>query len=302
MIQVSAPVRAHLAAVADHAATLPNLVEATRHMMGNYSLNGVERPLVCESWRLSVGGVDSEWFLPAGGDAKQRILYLHGGGWISGSIDTHRHLIDALAGATGRAVLAINYRLAPENPFPKGLEDCGTALEWIAANGPDGASAATHVTVAGDSAGGNLAATTTVRALSRRDRRPDALVLLAPVTDIRASAGLPIGLDDPVVRADNMAALCSLYLDARGRADDPLASPITAPDELLGDFPKTLIQVGSDEFLRDQSIALAGRLWNRNVPVQLSVWANMPHVFQMFPQELPQAARAFREIAEFLTD
>lgn len=308
MTDTIASVRTHLAALATSAGDYPDAAQATRFMMSNYSENGTERGLLCEQRPVSADGIDAVWFVPSNANMARRGVYIHGGGWMAGSVETHRHLIDAIAVASGRPILGLNYRLAPEHPFPAGLEDCGTALQWARANGPDGPSEADTVAVLGDSAGGNLVAATTLRAIARSDHLPDALVMLAPVTDVRVDCPPAFGLNDPVVSAEGMAATAPFYLtgtaelDDPARLADPLVSPVTATSDQLSRFPRTLIQAGSDEYLRDQSVALATGLWNAHVPVHLSIWANQIHVFHLFLNDIPHAEPAIREIAAFLEE
>jgi acetyl esterase/lipase len=306
MVDGSAAIRDHLANLAVSAGEYSDAAQATRYMMGNYSNNGTKRALNCERRPVSADGVDAVWFIPSGADTSRRGVYIHGGGWMAGSTDTHKYLIDAIAVATGRPILGLDYRLAPEHPFPAGLEDCARALAWCRANGPDGPSQAADVALLGDSAGGNLVATTTLRAISKGEALPDALVMLAPVTDVRASVPPATGLRDPVVSAEGMAATAPFYvagkaeLDDTSVLDDPLVSPVAASAEQLAKFPRTLIQAGSDEYLRDQGVALAAGLWSAGVAVHLSVWANQIHVFHLFLNDIPVADLAIGEIATFL--
>lgn len=306
MSDSSDAVRAHLAQLASVAGGFPDAVQATRHMMGNYSNNGTERALLCERRPVSADGVKATWFIPEGADMARRCVYIHGGGWMAGSTNTHAHLIDAIAVAIKRPVLGLDYRLAPEHPFPAGLEDCAKALAWCRDNGPEGPAPAANVALLGDSAGGNLVATATLHAISKGEKTADALVMIAPVTDVRANCPPATGLQDPVVSAEGMAATAPFYINGSAevgdpsRLDDPLISPVAATTEQLAQFPRTLIQAGSDEYLRDQSVALAAGLWNAGVPVHLSVWANQIHVFHLFLNDLPAAELAISEIATFL--
>lgn len=214
-------VREYLANLALSAGEYSTAAQATRFMMGNYSNIGTEHALSCERRPISAGGVDAVWFIPSGADLSRRGVYIHGGGWMAGSTDTHQHLIDAIAVATGRPILGLDYRLAPENPFPAGLEDCAKALAWCRGNGPDGPSQAADVALLGDSAGGNLVATTTLRAIAKGETLPDALVMLAPITDVRESVPAATGLRDTVVSMEGMAAIASFYIAGKAELDDP---------------------------------------------------------------------------------
>jgi epsilon-lactone hydrolase len=152
----------------------------------------------------------------------------------------------------------------------------------------------------GDSAGGNLAAASMINALTGGTVVPDALIMLSPVTDFRPASTPVLGTVDSVALGSGRSSIVDYYLQGNCADDDPLASPLAASAEILAGFPPTLVQVGSDEYLRDQGVDFAAALWNAGVPVHLSVWPNMPHVFQLFIQELGCARRAIREIAEFL--
>lgn len=250
---------------------------------------------------VDVDGVTGEWFVPADADTTKRILYFHGGGWFLNSVDTHRRLIAEIARVARRPVLAIDYRLAPEHAFPKGLEDCATALAWLFDNGPNGPEAARDVAVAGDSSGGNLTAAVTLHALANGGRAPDRIALICPVTDPRQPPRRPEpkGLDDPAMANEVVVFTLTHYTPDDPSGDNPLIAPLSAGPDLLRRFPPTLIQVGSDEFLRDQCVEFAAALWSEDVPVHLSVWPKMPHVWHHFIDELPRARQAIREIVEF---
>ncbi|WP_174285646.1 alpha/beta hydrolase [Sphingomonas bacterium] len=296
-------VKQHLWDLASRNGNAADPIGMIRAFMADYSETGVSRPsLNCQVRPWALGSLGGEWFIPADADNSKRILYVHGGAWIAGSIDTHRHLIDAIAQAAGRPTLAIDYRLAPEDSFPAGLEDCAAALAWVIAHDPYGRASNGEVALIGDSAGGNLAAAATLDALERNAPVPSSVVLLSPVLDARPSSSPALGIDDPVGREGGSNSLLPLYRPDGGGADDFRISPITAPDELLARFPRTLIQASSDEYLRDEAVAFARALWDQGRPVGLHIIANMPHVFQLFTDELPEARMAIHEIASFLAD
>ncbi|MEN8160954.1 MAG: alpha/beta hydrolase fold domain-containing protein, partial [Myxococcota bacterium] len=132
-------------------------IEGNRRMVDRYGdVDPSVRDFEAEVRKRSVGGVPCEWLLAPGADPDRRLLYIHGGGWTSGGLDSHRPLSARLSATSGCAVLAVDYRLAPEHAFPAGLEDCIASYGWLRANGPAGAEPARSVFVAGDSAGGNL--------------------------------------------------------------------------------------------------------------------------------------------------
>lgn len=293
-------IKAHLSNLVASANDLPDIVTAIRYMMEGYCKTGVDRPLACRTEPIRLDGFTAEWIIPARADPRRRIVYLHGGGWFAGSTGTHRHLLDLLASATGRSVMSVDYRMAPEYPFPASLDDARTAFGWARLNGPDGPGTVTHLALLGDSAGGNLSAALVVDLLRRGKPVPDALGLLSPVLDFRRPKQAAQGLDDVTCTADSLIEISRSYLQDATTVDDPLVSPSAADAAVLARFPATLIQTGSQEYLRDQDVAFAASLWNQGVIVQLSVWAGQPHAFHLFPQELSAARRAIDEIAAFL--
>jgi acetyl esterase len=222
-------------------------------------------------------------YVPPGG-AHGTVVYLHGGGWGVGSIESVDRLVRILAVEAGARVLSVGYRLAPEHPYPAGLEDAETVLRWAAArfDGP--------LAVAGDSAGANLA---TVAA--RRAGVPLALqALFYPVCDL--------GLDTPSYREfgdggyrltrDDMAFFAGLY---GGSADDPDVSPLRAPLEALRGSPPAYVITCSHDVLRDEGEAYAARLREAGVAVELRRWPGMVHGFLRWPAVVDAARDGLRE-------
>ena len=254
---------------------------------------------------VSAGGVPAEWILPtewkSGPGA--RLVYLHGGGWAAGSLDSHRPLAASLAKQLGYPVLLIGYSLAPEHPFPAALQDCAKALAWARKFGPDGSSETHCLGLAGDSAGGNIAAATVVKAVEEGGERPDRLLLLSASLDLSPQPGRADIVDPMVDLSQQEPALngiLALYAQGRATAADPLVSPLRASDETLAQFPPTLLQVSSNEFLLWDAQQFAQRLVANGVRAHLSVWPLMPHVWQLFPF-LPETAEALAEAAVFLS-
>lgn len=249
---------------------------------------------------VSAGGVPAEWVVADGGSSRHRIVYVHGGGWIAGGPEAYRGLAAELARRSGAAILVVDYRLAPEHPFPAGLDDCSTALAWAAGHGPDEAqSTALSLALAGDSAGGNLAAATCLQAVTSSARVPDRLVLIAGVLG-GASELARTGRDDPIITAEGIAGSYALYAGDAAAATDPRISPLHAGREVLKRFPPTLIQASSTEFLLADSKRFAQRLEEADVRVSLSIWPGLPHVWQVFLGILPEASLALQEIADFV--
>ncbi|MCB1757396.1 MAG: alpha/beta hydrolase [Gammaproteobacteria bacterium] len=239
-----------------------------------------------------------EWVCADNADPDRRILYIHGGSWVSGSFAGYRALASRISKAAGAAVLLVDYRLAPEHRFPAGLDDCVEAFLWMLGHGPDGPADARNAFICGDSAGGNLALATLLRLQAGQKKLPDAVLALSPATDFTAaspSLQTNAGLD-PIIHPMVYSALQPVYL---GDADprDPFASPI------FGDFsqaPPILLQVGSAEVLLDDSVRLAEHAREQGCEVELQVWEGMPHVFQGFAPRLADASRALEKIGAFV--
>ncbi|GAB1268133.1 alpha/beta hydrolase [Aurantivibrio infirmus] len=282
----------------------PSLIESIRYVMDHYCGEDIKRlTALTENISVQFETFDGEWFVPSKCNTKRRVLFLHGGGWVSGSVDTHRHLIADIAEQSACAVLAINYRLAPEHKYPKGLNDCIEAYQLICSNGPKQKSEAEEITIIGDSCGGNLSVVTTLHSIKNQLRVPDKLVLLSPVLDVSNQSNEPCGVDDLIVSREGMKQITQEYLeqDSLALSETQEVSPIKTDKSFLKLFPSTLLQVGTEEYLRDETICFAKRLWELNKTVQLSVWPHMPHDFQLFAKELTEAREAIREICQFIS-
>ena len=259
------------------------------------------RPPADESVRcipVDVDGVPGEWVIAEGADPDLRMLYLHGGGYISGSGAYYLALGAHISAAAACAVLLLDYRLAPEDPFPAALEDCVRAHEWLSVSGPDGPGAARATCIAGDSAGGGLTLSTLMALRNRGQGLPAGGIALSPFADLtlageslRSEAEL-----DPIMSPRCLPDFVALYL-GDADASDPLVSPA------LGDYtglPPLLIQVGEHEIIRDDSVAVAARARADGVDVTLEVWAGMFHVFQSHEPLLPEGREAIEHIAAFV--
>jgi monoterpene epsilon-lactone hydrolase len=244
--------------------------------------------------RMKIGEIPCEWVVAPGADADVRLLYLHGGGWVSGSGGNYLPLAAAISAAAQCAVLLPDYRLAPEHPFPAGLEDCIAAHDWLMGNGPAGPGPAKATFIAGDSAGGNLTLATLLALRDRMRPLPAGGIALSAATDFTLSSQSLKTVDDPIISARTMPEFRERYL---GQTDptDPLASPV------FGDYrglPPLLIQVGEQEMLRDDSVRVARKALSDGIPVKFEVWPGMVHVFQI--RGLPESREAIEQIAEFM--
>jgi acetyl esterase/lipase len=246
--------------------------------------------------RVKVGKIPCEWVVALGADPDVRLLYLHGGGFVSGSGGFYLAMAAHISAAAKCAVLLPDYRLAPEHPFPEGLEDCIAAHEWIRANGPSDAGPARATFIAGDSAGGGLTLSTLLALRDRHRPLPAAGIPLSPVTDFMLASESLKTVADPIISARTMPEFRDLYL-SKTDPRNPLASPV------FGDYhgiPPLLIQVGEHEMLRDDSIRVVAKARSDGIRVKLEVWPGMFHVFQSHEPLLPEARQAIRHMADFM--
>lgn len=239
------------------------------------------------------GGVPALWAVPKGSDEDRVLLCIHGGGFIGGSMFTHRKLYAHLAKAAGTRALIVNYRLLPEGVHPVPAEDAVTAYRWLLGQGID----PRYIAVAGDSSGGGVSIGMQVRARDLGLPLPAATLLLSPWVDMTVSgdtmlsnAGKDALFNEPWVRqmAENFLGGTS--------PRDPQASPLHA--DLTG-FGPVYIQVGDQELLLDDSRRLAQRAEKAGVDVRLDVFPDQQHTFQMMAGRAPEATDAVRSMAEW---
>ena len=242
-----------------------------------------------ETEQVSAGGVPAEWTTAPGADPKRVVLYVHGGGYVFGSILSHRHLVAEIGRVAGCRTLALDYRLAPEHPFPAPVEDTLAAYRFLLSSGIE----PRHITIAGDSAGGGLVVAAMVAIKQAGLNQPACGWAISPWVDMEALGGtFATRADtDPTVSKETILEIAQTYL---GGADprSPLAAPIYA--DLTGIAP-LLIQVGAAEVLLDDALALAGKAGAADVPVRLEVWPEMIHVWHMFHRMLGAGRRAVGE-------
>ncbi len=245
--------------------------------------------------KFTIGDMPAEWISPYYGNLGRRIiLYCHGGGYVCGGLEYAGVLGTKLAAHTGLDVLTFAYRLAPEHKYPAPLEDALEAWKYL----KDIGIRASHIIVAGDSAGGNLALELCLHLKNKGEKQPAALVLFSPWTDMSAE-GYTYESEkenDPVISKIYVENARRAYL---GEEETDYKNPNYSPlyGELSG-LPNTLIQVGMSEVLRYDSVALAKRMKKSGVDVKLQIYKNGWHVFQQFPTLL--AKQAFIKVQEFL--
>jgi len=263
--------------------------------------------IVSACTQTDAGGVPAEWVVAPGADTNRRFLYIHGGAFIAGSPTSHRVITSKLSEISDSAVLAIDYRLMPEHKRIECVEDCRSAYDWLLGNGLEGPSKATAVYVAGDSAGGNLTLSLLAWVRDTQRREPNAAIALSPVTDMRmVNPSIKSNLHSDVMLKPLAKRLSKLprwvmalggYFMAKHNPLDPVISPLLGN---LNDLAPLLIQASEIEILRDDGRRYVNKAAAAGSDATLQLWANMPHVWQMFYPELPAAREAFGEIEAFL--
>jgi epsilon-lactone hydrolase len=211
------------------------------------------------------------WLRPPDAIAGLAVLAIHGGGFVGGSVATHRRMFGHLARAAGVATLAVEYGLVPDHVFPSQLDTVAAAYRWLLDRGADG------VAVAGDSCGATLALALAVRARDEGLPRPASLLLMSAWTDLEAAGASYDSGSDPFFTRELVRGLAAGYL-AGADPRDPLAAPLHA--DLRG-LPPAYLQAGAEESLLDDSRQLADRLRDAGVGVRLDVFADQVHTFQM---------------------
>ena len=242
--------------------------------------------------KAACGELACEWLTPKKLSSPQVLLHIHGGGFVFPLYNPTRYTTAYLARLAGVRALLVDYRLAPENPFPAALEDCVSALRWLLTQ--EGISPE-QVVLTGESAGGNLVLTTLLAWRDAGELLPAGAVAICPAFDLEGG-GTFYTQDDPMAEAGFvMRQLAAYQGDADAHA--PLLSPLYAD---LHDLPPLLIQVGEAELFRSGAEALAARAERAGVRVSLHVWPGMWHFWHLFVPWLPEARQAMVEIADFV--
>ena len=246
---------------------------------------------------VSADGVKAEWITASNAAPDRVILYLHGGGYVMGSIDTHRELVARLSKAAQARGLALDYRLAPENPFPAAVDDSVAAYRWLLAQGYKPG----HIVVAGDSAGGGLTVATLLALRDIGAPAPAAGVCISPWIDFEAAGESMTSraAQDPLVSRAMILQIARMYVGENGNLRDPLAAPINAS---FNNLPPLFIQVGDAETLLDDSTRLAHLAKQAGVDVTLQIWDEMPHVWHLAAPILPEGQEAIDKIGAFVRE
>ncbi|TFG07176.1 MAG: alpha/beta hydrolase [Promethearchaeota archaeon] len=245
--------------------------------------------------KFDLNGMTSAWISTPESREDHVILYLHGGGYIGGSIQTHRELASRICRVAKARLLLIEYGLAPEHPFPAAIEDAINAYEWLMR---EVGIPSERIIIAGDSAGGGLTLATLLKIKDMKIDLPIAAVCLSPFIDLtftgdsfRKNAKI-----DPFTSAYNLDFYAALYIGDND-PENPLISPLYGN---LQGLPPIFIQVGTAEILLDDSIRFAKKAEKAGVKIELDAWEDMPHVFAAFASMTPEGKEGIEKIGEFI--
>jgi len=271
------------------------LVRRARRLFGlpNWMSPLVSREVTYET----VAGADicGEWVIPEANYYEEKaLLYLHGGGYVSCTPQTHRPITASLARLTYRRVFALDYRLAPEAPFPAPVDDAAHAFTWLLEIGLK----PKNIAIAGDSAGGGLVIATLLRLKSQQQPMPGCAVCLSPWVDLTGAASYGNAESCAMFRPEDVSAFAELYLNGKSPRL-PEASPIFGD---LHGLPPLLIQASTTELLFDEAEQLQKKAEKSGVDCTLSAYPGLPHVWQMCVGLIPEAGAALKEIAAFVRD
>ena len=240
------------------------------------------------------GGVPAEWIDMPESSPDRLVLYLHGGGYVIGSISTHRGLVARIARTSAARGLSVDYRLAPEDPFPAAVEDAVAAYRFALASGFE----PSKIVIAGDSAGGGLTLATLLALRDAGDPLPAAGVCLSPWTDLEGTGASALDPDtrDPMIQLEGLREMGRHYLgDADAR--HPHAAPLYARYEGL---PPLFLLVGTRELLYDDTTRVAERARTAGVDVTLEVGEGLIHVWPFFGEQVPESVASVARIGDFV--
>ena len=244
---------------------------------------------------VDLDGVPGEWSIVPGSEASRVLLFLHGGGYCSGSILSHRRMVSEAGRAAGVRTLAVGFRLAPEHPFPAAFDDAMTAWRFLRRLGI----AAEQIAISGDSAGGGLAVALINHLRKAKETGPACAWLVSPWTDLTLSGSTLATKDavDPLIHKAYLKELADAYLPAGMDRKDPRVSPLYA--DLKG-LPPLLIQVGSAETLLADATRFAAAAGAAEVEVRLEIWPQMIHAWPLWNARLEPGRRAIANAGAFI--
>jgi acetyl esterase/lipase len=250
----------------------------------------------CIPWQHD--DLSGEWVVAADADTTIRVLYLHGGGFVSGCGGYYLAMAAHLSAAAHCAVLLLDYRLAPEHPFPAAIEDSVRSFESMVTAGPNGSTQAESCFIAGDSAGGGLTLSTLLALRDRLRPLPQGGIALSAFADLTLTGESLRSQEssDPIMSPRCLPQFVGHYL---GDADpkNPYASPIYA--DYTG-IPPLLLQVGEHEIIRTDSVLAAAKARSCGVDTTLEIWPGMFHVFPSHEPLLPEGEQAIEHMADFI--
>jgi acetyl esterase len=246
------------------------------------------------------GDIRALLFAPknATGKALPVLVYLHGGGWVILSPDSHAGLAKKFTVGAGVMVVSVDYRLAPENPYPAPLDDCVAAFRWVRDNAASLGGDPERIALGGDSAGGNLTAATTLRLLAASEKPPSSVLMICPSTDLAMATPSmrTFAPDDSIIDTAFMEFCRGCYAPNSEQWGNPLLSPLHGD---LSAFPPTCVVVGTIDPLSDDGVLFADKLRKSGREVVLKRHEGMPHVFMLFPG-IDEGERSVAEMCEFL--
>ena len=244
--------------------------------------------------RFHVDGIPAARFKPQKANENIVMLYFHGGAYALGSVETHKTLIARIARKAGIYALAIDYRLAPEHPFPAAVDDAISAYKWLL----EKKYLPKNIIFAGDSAGGGLTLASILKLKAEKMPLPAAAVCISPWTDLLATGEnvQEKAKVDPMLTPKLVHRFADIYTNGADKKN-PFVSPLYGD---YTDFPPLFIQVGTAEILLDDAKRLATKARTAGVDVELEIWDEMPHVFQAAYPYIPEAKKAIYSIAEYI--
>ena len=248
-------------------------------------------PQSIQPQRITIEHIPAEWLIPPQANTHSAILYLHGGGFATGSIKSHRAIVGRIAEAGNIRALLIEYRLAPEHPFPAAIQDALLAYNWLRKNGYE------KIVIVADSAGGGLALSTVISMRDNQLPMPLLVICMSPLIDVEGTGESVIAnaKRDPWLKVE--AKNIFKYYIGQNNPCNPLISPLYADYK---NFPPLLIFVGGDEIMLSDSTRLAEKARNAGVDVQIKIWEGMWHVFPFFAPFVPESLQAITEIGDFI--
>ncbi|PYE15987.1 acetyl esterase/lipase [Williamsia limnetica] len=291
----SAALKAHYRSITDRLAANPEMgLAAMRSIFEELAVQAAEPEDVTYA-EVDTEEVRGLWCVPAGAPADKAILYTHGGGFVGNTVHSHRKVAGHLAKAAGVRAFVLDYRLAPEHPFPAQIDDAVAAHQWLHAQGFSGADLA----VAGDSAGGNLAISSVLKLRDLGEELPAAIVTVSPWLDMElVGKTLESNADnDALISLGVVTMMSQMYLGSDGSATDGLANPLHAD---FSGIPPLHITVSEAEALLSDSERLAERAGQAGVDVELRTVPDQQHVFTFMAGRAPEADAAIAAAAAWL--